>query len=112
VEGQLVDPEGNPITGMQGGSVEFEALDAKASANGPIDENGRFRLTTRKPGDGAHLGRHRVAISRPYVGPERPVPHVILPRYEDVEKSGLEVVVEAKSNNLTLTVERVRGKKR
>ncbi len=108
VSGQVVDAEGNPITQMKGGAVEFQAVDARASANSSLDEQGRFRLTTEKPGDGAHLGKHRVAIMRPYFGPERPAPHVIDPRYESFETSGLEVTVEPKNNEIVLRVERVK----
>jgi hypothetical protein len=108
VHGQLVDPEGKPITGLKGGTVEFEALDAQASANGPIEEDGTFRLTTEKRGDGAHLGKHRVAITRPYVDPEHRVPPVIDPRYENPGTSGLEVLVEPKNNEIRLTVERLK----
>jgi hypothetical protein len=112
VHGQLVDPDGNPILGMKDGSVDFEALDAKASANASIGEDGSFRLTTNKPGDGAYLGRHRVAITRPYFGPERPAPYVIDPKYEKFETSELVVTVEAKVNQIKLKVERYKGRKR
>jgi hypothetical protein len=112
VSGQLVDPDGKPITGMKGGAVELEGVDVKASANGSIDEEGRFRITTEKPGDGAHLGKHKVAITRPYYGPEQPAPHVIQPKYESLETSGLEITVEPRSNVIKLTVEPVQGRKR
>lgn len=108
VHGQIVDADGKPITEMKGGAVEFDCVDAKSSANSSIDEAGKFRLTTQSPGDGAHLGKHRVAITRPYIGPEQPVPHVIDPKYEKFETSGLEVVVEPKDNAITLKVVRVK----
>ena len=108
VSGTLVDMEGKPITEMKGGAVEFEALDGKSSANGGIDEHGKFRLTSKTPGDGAELGKYRVVVTRPYVGPENPVPHVILPKYEKHESSGLEVTVEPKDNVIELKVERVK----
>lgn len=105
VKGTLVDMDGTPITTMKGGAIEFQCLDAKISANGSIDEKGEFRLTTETPGDGAHVGKHRVAILRPYLGPETPVAHVIDPRYEDFETSRLEVTVEPKENEIELKVE-------
>lgn len=108
VSGTLVDTEGKPITEMKGGAVEFEALDGKSSANGSIDDQGKFRLTSKTPGDGAEVGKYRVVVTRPYVGPENPVPHVILPKYEKHESSGLEVTVEPKNNVIELKVERVK----
>ena len=109
VRGQIVDPNGNPIGALQGGAIEFEAIDGMTSANSSIDENGNFRLTTMTPGDGSHVGKNRVVITRRYVGPETPVPHVILPKYEKFETSGLEATVEPKDNVLTIQVELDKG---
>jgi hypothetical protein len=108
ISGQLVDTEGKPVTEMAGGSVEFDSVEGKTSANGSIDEQGRFRLTTTDPFDGAHKGKNRVAITRPYQGADTPLPPVIHTKYESFETSGLEVNVEAKSNDIKLTVERVK----
>jgi hypothetical protein len=104
VRGHIVDAEGNPITALKGGAVEFEAIEGNSSANSSIDDEGGFRLTTKSPGDGAKVGKHRVSIQRRYIGPETPVPHVILPRYEKFESSGLEVTVEPKDNVIKLEV--------
>jgi hypothetical protein len=109
VRGQIVDAAGNPIAGLKGGAVEFESVDVKSSANGSIDEQGNFRLTTSSPGDGAHVGKQRVAITRPYFGPERPAPFVIDPKYEKFETSGLEAVVEPKENVIQFKVELFKG---
>lgn len=111
VSGQIVDPDGNPVTDIKGAAIEFESLDFKASANSSIDENGNFTLTTQTAGDGAHVGKNRVAIIRPYVGPENPVPHVIHPKYEKYETSGLEITVEPKTNVLRIPVEWAKRKK-
>jgi hypothetical protein len=108
VHGKIVDSEGKAIAGLKGGAVEAEAVDAKASANGSIKEDGTFQLTTERPSDGAYLGKHRIAIMRPYLGPEQPAPHVIDPKYEKIETSGLEITVEPKENSVTLTVDRVK----
>jgi hypothetical protein len=108
VHGRVVDADGEKIEGLAGGAVEFESVDVPMSANGVIDGEGKFRLTTKHPGDGAHLGKHRVMITRPYFGPDTPAPHVIHPRYESPETSGLSVVVEPKDNEVVLKVERHR----
>jgi hypothetical protein len=105
VSGVIVGPDGSPITTMPGAAIEFESVDFKASANSSIDDKGAFRLTTASPGDGAYLGKHRVAIIRPYIGPENRVPHVIDPKYESFETSGLQIDVEPKSNDIKITVE-------
>lgn len=108
VRGQLVDTDGNPVKELVNGSVEFDGAGSKTSANSSIAEDGTFKLTTASPGDGAHLGKHRVAITRPYKGPENPVPPVIDTKYEKFETSGLEVTVEPKDNDVKLTVQRVK----
>ena len=53
VEGQLLDKAGNPVTAMKGGSIEFQSREQKMSSSGSIDENGKFRLSTATPNDGA-----------------------------------------------------------
>jgi hypothetical protein len=111
VHGRIVDMRGEEIKGLKGGAVEFQALDAKMSANGAIEEDGSFTLTTKHPGDGAHLGRQRIAITRPYFGPERPAPYVIAPKYEKFETSGLETTIEPHSNEILLKVELYKGKR-
>ena len=66
---------------------------------------------TQTAGDGAHVGKHRVAITRRYVGPENPVAHLIHPKYEKYETSGLEITVEPKSNVLRIPVQWHKSKK-
>ena len=70
VEGEMRldgDPIGDRIAGA---SVLFEpngpAEDGKVySARGLVDKDGRYRLTTFSPGDGATTGTHRVAVVVP-----------------------------------------------
>lgn len=110
VHGKIVDADGQPMTDLKGGAVEFDGGDSKTSANAAIGEDGSFQLSTSRAGDGAHVGKHRVAITRRYLGPENPVPAIIEPRYEKFETSGLEVTVEPKDNEVKLTVQRVKKK--
>jgi hypothetical protein len=112
VKGQIVDATGTPVTELEGGSVDFESTEGNVSSSGPIDSEARFVLTTERPGDGAHVGKNRVSILRPYFNPEMPKPRVILPKYDSLDTSGVEVDVEPKQNDVTLTVERVKGKGR
>jgi hypothetical protein len=111
VEGVVVDAKDQPIKELKGSVVEFDSLEEKISANGVIDEHGKFKLTTKTPGDGAWLGKHRVLIARGEVEVDVKTPRVILSKYEAFETSGLEATVEAKSNHITLKVERIKGKK-
>ena len=113
VEGRLVDLDGNPITSpdLVGASVEFECLEAPISSSGTLDADGRFRLTTNRAGDGAHVGRNRVLITPAALDPERARPAVILAKYSRYDTSELEVVVEPKNNQIELRVERVRSRR-
>jgi hypothetical protein len=108
VHGQLVDAEGKPLTELKGGAVEFDGGGSGTSANSSIAADGTFKLTTSHAGDGAHVGKHRVAITRAYIGPENPVPPIVETRYEKFETSGLEVTVEPKDNDVKLTLNRVK----
>lgn len=108
VEGQIVDAHGQPIAELEDGTVEFEALEAPVSAIGDIDEEGYFRMTTKRPGDGAVLGKHRVLIMQPSVAADEPVVQVIDPKYHAYATSGLEVTVEPKRNKIRLPVERAK----
>lgn len=112
VRGQVLDPSGAPVTALKGGTVIFESVDGNVSANGTIEDEGRFTLTTEHTGDGAYMGRNRVAITRPHAGADRPNPAVIDPKYENMQTSGLEYDVQPKSNAVTFTVELYKGRKR
>ena len=79
---------------------------APAPAANPPCRRWLLRLTSHS-GDGAHVG-HRVAITRAYIGPENPVPPIVDTRYEKFETSGLEVTVDAKDNDVKLTLNRVK----
>lgn len=113
VHGTIVDASGKPVTELAGGSVSFSSEELKTSSSGKIEEDGTFRLSTLKENDGALPGKYRVTISPPDVGTgETKKPkQVIDPRYENAENSALEATVEQKNNEVTLTVERLKGKR-
>lgn len=113
VRGQIVFPDGKPVTGLEGGSVIFEgtAADGKSfSAAGAIGADGRFELTTERPGDGAVAGKNRVMIQPQIVAPDKPPRRVILATYDSVTTSGIEIEVKPESNDVRITVEPVAGK--
>ena len=77
------------------------------SAEGEIKTDGSFRITTLSPNDGALLGRHRAIIVPPVpVGDTPTKPYAVNPRYLSYETSDLTANIEAKTNNVTLKIER------
>ena len=49
---------------VEGAVVAFRGDQALQLATGTTDDQGRFTLTTRRPGDGAVAGRHTVTVSK------------------------------------------------
>lgn len=113
VKGKLIYSDGTPAAELKGSRVIFEGSGPDGrnySAEGEIDGNGHFVLTTTKEGDGAVIGKNRVLIERRMIDPEHPAPRVIHERFERFESSGIELEVEKKKNEFTITVERVEAK--
>lgn len=109
VKGVVVWPDGKPATELAGYAVTFEAVEAKVGATGDVQADGTFTVGTYRDGDGAVPGRHRVALTPPdpLHDVDKPRPKAALPpRYRSLEKSGLVVTVERKTNEVTLQVER------
>ncbi len=107
----VVTYQGKPIANL---SVAF-IPDNGPLATGKTDASGKFELMTNKPGDGAIIGNHKVAISfvsdeippmgGPDPGSENKAPPVspIPKQYSDVKTSGLTKTVDkdAAKNNFT-----------
>lgn len=109
VRGQLVHPDGTPAKELVGCSVVFEATGADGKAVGSIgevDAEGRFELTTTKPGDGAPVGTNKVSLNPRWPGKsERPDPLPVLDKYVNASTSELTVEVKPGPNDVKLTVE-------
>ena len=109
VRGQLVYPDGQPAKDLVGCSVVFEATGAdgkSVGATGEVDAEGRFELTTNKPGDGAPVGMNKVALNPRWRGQsERPDPLPVLDKYANASTSGLTVDVKSGGNDVKITVE-------
>jgi hypothetical protein len=116
VQGVVVYDDGQPAKELAGSLVTFTPLssEARGSSVGTVQEDGTFRLSCRKEGDGAVAGRHRVTISLPEREEEgdirpktrRPAPKTAL----DPATAVQEVTVEPKTNQITLTVKRAAGR--
>ena len=108
VSGQIVFPDGAPVTGLEGGTIVFEAAGADGklkSASGAIDSHGKFTLGTESVSDGAVPGKHKVLITPPPSTGDVPLPAVVDPKYESFETSGLEIEVQDGKNDVKVTVE-------
>ena len=108
VRGQVVSPDGSPVTKLNGFNVVFEgkAPDGVGySALGTIDAEGRFELFTAKPGDGVPVGSCQVLIEPKMIDSERETPYPIHAKYRTFATSGLTVEVKPEANDVKLTVE-------
>jgi hypothetical protein len=111
VRGKVVWENGAAARELAGGTVVCESEDGKVAARGEIGDDGSFELSTHKPGDGALLGKHRVAIAE--YSPKEPTPPPISDRaFSNVQTSGLQINVEQKTNEVTLKVRRASSRQR
>ena len=110
VKGQVVFDDGTPAKELAGYYIMFESDDPKASATGVIAADGSFTVGTFQEGDGALVGRQRVAISPPPAEVHKPPlpPAPIAKKYGSFETSLIEVDIQAQTNELTIKVERLK----
>jgi hypothetical protein len=111
VSGRLEYEDGEPITGLAGSTVTFTSDALGVEARGEIQEDGTFRLGTRREADGAPPGTYKVIVTQPHPEPERRVTGhpVVALIYEDPKTTPLEVTVEPKSNDFTLKLKRLKA---
>ena len=105
VRGKVAFEDGTPL---DGGMVVFEMTEGGKThqADGPIQPDGTFEMRTSQPGDGVHPGKYRVLV-RPKARPtpeQKRLPPLIHPKYEQFETSGIEFVVEPKTNAFEIKV--------
>jgi hypothetical protein len=110
VKGTLVYEDGQPVKELAGFTVTFTSEKLAKSAVGDIDQDGGFRLTMERPGDGAIPGEYKVTLTQPHPNPERgerrkPVVDLV---YENPEKTPLEATVEPKTNEFTFKLRRLK----
>jgi hypothetical protein len=113
VQGKVLWSDGTPAAELVGGIVSFESVEADLSARGEIGPDGSFSLSSLRKDDGLPPGTYQVLVapSDPDPSEDKSSPRILgrrmLPaRYRHYKSSGLEVTVEAKTNQVTLTVDK------
>jgi hypothetical protein len=114
---QVVYDDGQVATDLAGSDVIFTSDELKVSSSGEIDGNGRYALTMKRQGDGALPGKYKVVIVPPDPrgadDPRRKMRTLQLPKkYADPTKTDLSATVEAKTNDITLTITRTKSGRR
>jgi len=108
----VVDADGQPVSDLAGAAVIFTS--DLLSSSGEIDGDGRFSLTMQREGDGVVPGNYKVVIVPEVVAADDPkfkLRKQPLPgKYTKPSTTDLVATVEAKPNDITLTI--VRNKKR
>lgn len=123
--GSSTGPKTSPVSGtvtqggkpLEGATIRFVRADGKGGAAGRTDANGRYTLSTAKPGDGAEAGQYKVAITKfeqaaatgsssekdyvpPKEGESAPPPKSLLPeKYGNPDASGLTATVKDSGEN-------------
>src|SRR5262249_22301487 len=112
VEGEVVWKDGSPAKELQNSRVIFDLPEKQTRADGIIQADGTFRLTTNKPGDGALPGEYKVLIvegaRKRLGGPDSTAlaPGFMDSRYSDPRTTDLKATVTTGPNRIKLTVER------
>ncbi len=106
VPGKLAYQDG---TAVPGASIVLQTTvgDKVISARGMATPDGRFTLTTFKPGDGVVAGDHQVSIS-PLPAPDgaKPAQPPVPNQYWDFTTSGLTTTVTPQTSEIVLTINR------
>ncbi len=106
LEGRVRFDGGEPVTF---GRVECVSATSRTLASGEIRRDGSFELGTRKPGDGAVKGLHRVIVlqtvyqGNPKVKHKRHV-RMVPPKYGRYETSGLSIEVSETQPNVSVVL--------
>src|SRR5262249_53791670 len=114
VQGKVVWKDGKVAKELEGSHVVFDNTEKKVSARGVVQADGTFQLTMIKTNDGAYPGDYKVMIveDRKNANAEGTLlmPAMLDTRYADPKTSDLSAKVTSGPNNITLTVDRAKGK--
>lgn len=109
IEGLVVFEDGTPAKELKGYNIMFQSVEGKMGADGRIKDDGTFTVGTFKDGDGAIVGRQRVAITTPMPeGDQMRKPSLILDKYQSFETSELEIEVKSGKNSVKIEVKRAK----
>lgn len=112
VEGQVNWKDGSPAKDLVGSLIFFDMAEKQTRAQGQIDANGGFQVTTNKPNDGALIGEHVVTIIEvgrvPVGGPDATAlaPAKVHTKYMTPSTSDLRATIKPGTNKVELTIER------
>jgi hypothetical protein len=101
----VVTFNGKPLSGFKNAAVIFTPTNGRPAKSVISPTDSTFELTTYKPGDGARLGRHSVAVSATVDDPSDkddryPGVRLITPhKFGNGDTSGLTYEVESGKNN-------------
>jgi hypothetical protein len=112
VSGTVTLHDGTPLTK---GLIIFERVDGgpPLTARGNVGPDGRYELSTEKPGDGVPTGRYQVSIN-PLDTSDAPDEQKVLPfdvKYLNLKASGLEFEVKSGPNDFPIKLDRPAKKK-
>jgi hypothetical protein len=111
VRGTVTLPDGSPLAK---GLVIFERVDGgpPLTARGHVGPDGRYELSTERPGDGVPPGRYKACIN-PLDTSDAPDEEKVLPfdvKYLNLKTSGLEFEVTAGENDCPIKLTAPTGK--
>ena len=120
VRGKLVWGDGSPVTQLTGGLVTFSNQAANISATGVIEPDGTFRLNCLKKDDGLPAGEYAVTVNpaelvvsefadAAALKAARAGMRMVPAKYGHTSTSPLKVAVEAKTNEVTITLDKNPG---
>lgn len=112
--GEIVYPDGSPVTGLARGSITFQKVGSHmegataaegTSPSGAIDAAGKFTLGTSTPDDGAMEGDYTAAILPPQPSGDEQLPKVIAEKYTRHDPAGKTYTVKKGKNHFKVEVE-------
>lgn len=110
VRGTVTLEDGTPL---EKGLIIFERVDGPPlTARGDVQPDGRFEMSTERPGDGVPAGRYKVCLN-PLDSSDVPDEKKVLPfdvKYLNLKTTDLECVVEPRDNEYPIRLSKPAGK--